>query len=80
VPVVFSLRIGGVFHVKSCVSAVIDFVLLHIPYVVHNIESGLPQHDVGASEGACSSHAREPPTNPHKAPSVMNAIKLGINP
>jgi hypothetical protein len=37
VPVVFPLRIGGVFHVKSCVSAVIDFVLLHIPYVVDNI-------------------------------------------
>jgi hypothetical protein len=36
VPVVFSLRIGGVFHVKSYVSAVIDFVLLHIPYVVRN--------------------------------------------
>jgi hypothetical protein len=32
----FSLCIGGVFHVKSCVSAVIDFDLLHIPYVVHN--------------------------------------------
>jgi hypothetical protein len=36
VPVVFPLRIGGVFHVKSCVSAVIDLVLLHIPYAVHN--------------------------------------------
>jgi hypothetical protein len=36
VPVVFSLRIGGVFHVKSCVSAMIDFVLLHIPYVGDN--------------------------------------------
>jgi hypothetical protein len=35
-PVVFPLRIGGVFHVKSCVSAAIDFVLLHIPYVVDN--------------------------------------------
>jgi hypothetical protein len=34
VPVVFPLHIGGVFHVKSCVSA-IDLVLLHIPYVVH---------------------------------------------
>jgi hypothetical protein len=32
----FSLRIGGFFHVKSCVSAVIDFVLLHIPYVGDN--------------------------------------------
>jgi hypothetical protein len=36
VPVVFPLRIEEVFHVKSCVSAVIDFVLLHIPYVVDN--------------------------------------------
>jgi hypothetical protein len=34
--VVFPFRIGGVFHVKSCVSAMIDLVLLHIPYVVHN--------------------------------------------
>jgi hypothetical protein len=29
----------AVFHVKSYVSAVIDLVLLHIPYVVHNIKS-----------------------------------------
>jgi hypothetical protein len=36
VPVVFPLRIEGVFHVKSCVFVVIDFVLLHIPYVVYN--------------------------------------------
>jgi hypothetical protein len=44
VPVVFPLRIGGVFHVKSCVSAVIDFVLLHIPYVVHNnIDDQFPE-------------------------------------
>jgi hypothetical protein len=34
--VVFPLRIGGVFHVKSCVSVEIDFVLLYIPYVVRN--------------------------------------------
>jgi dienelactone hydrolase len=38
VPVVFPLYIEGVFHVKSCISAVIDFVLLRIPSVVDNID------------------------------------------